>query len=289
MIDGDSRILLQGLGLPEAPRWRDGRLYFSDVWAAEVVAIDLYGQRETIVRVPERPNGLGFLPDGRLLIVSTRDRLLLVHDGRTLQVAADLQSYTHDLCNDMVVDSRGRAYVGDFRIAPGSSAAEKLRNALGANLVMVDFSSDAERPIVQVVAEGLLIPNGMVITPDGATLLVAETGACRIAAFDIAADGSLRGRRIWAALSIAPDGICLDNAGNLWVATPFAPSRLQLVAVGGRVLCDHPVDGGAAFACSLGGTDGRMLFSLEATMPTQPPDRLGRIVATRLDAMVGRQ
>jgi sugar lactone lactonase YvrE len=288
MIDGDSRILLQGLGLPEAPRWRNGRLYFSDVWAAEVVAVDLHGQRETIVRVPERPNGLGFLPDGRLLIVSTRDRLLLVHDGRTLQVAADLQSYTHDLCNDMVVDRRGRAYVGDFRIAPGSSAAEKLRHALGANLVMVDLSGDTARPTVRVVAEGLLIPNGMVITPDGATLLVAETGACRIAAFELAADGSLHGRRIWAELSIAPDGICLDNDGSLWVATPFAPSRLQRVTVGGRVLGERLIDGGAAFACTLGGADGRMLFSLEATMPTQPTDRLGRIVATRVDAAAGQ-
>jgi sugar lactone lactonase YvrE len=270
--------LLQGLGLPEAPRWRNGRLYFSDVWAGEVMAVDLQGRCTTIARVPERPNGIGWLPDGRLLIVSTRDRQLLLHDGHELTVAADLKPYTHDLCNDMVVDGAGRAYVGDFRVAPGADAAARLANAAGANVVMVDFSAAVARPVVRVVAENLLIPNGMAITPDGATLLVAETGARRISAFRRATDGTLSERRVWAQLDIAPDGICLDAAGRLWVATPFAPSCLQRVAAGGRVLQQIDAGANAVFACCLGGRDERMLFRAEASMPTQPTDRLGRIV-----------
>jgi sugar lactone lactonase YvrE len=270
-------VLASGLGLPEAPRWYRGRLWFSDVWACEVRTLAPDGSIETVVTVPARPNGLGFLPDGRLLIVSTTDRRLLVNDGAGQRQAIDLSPYTHDLCNDMGVDALGHAWIGDYCHAPGRDGIERQANARGANLVLVDFAEDPLRPATSVVAADLLVPNGMVVTDGGATLVVAETGGRRLTAFDIAADGTLRNRRTWANLDVPPDGLCLASDGRIWVASPFSPSCVQLIEEGGRVAERIDVAPAAAFACALGGEDGCSLYLLEANFPTQPADRQGRI------------
>jgi sugar lactone lactonase YvrE len=272
-----SDVLLDGLALPEGPRWRQDRLVFSDMLAGEVVAVDMTGTRETIAAVPNRPSGLGWLPDGRMLVVSMLDRRLLIQMDGGLREAADLSPVTTDRCNDMVVDRQGRAYVGDYPVPPGATAAERHANAIPSNLVLVDFGAGAvARP--RIVADGLYVPNGAVITPDGGTLIVAETGRNRLTAFTIAADGSLTGRRVWAELTIAPDGICLDMEGCIWVATPYAPSVVQRIAPGGRILAQvAPGSGLAAFACALGGPARRTLFTLEAAFPPAPERKLGRV------------
>jgi sugar lactone lactonase YvrE len=273
---GDPLVLLTGLGLPESPRWRDGRLFFSDVWAGEVVAVTLDGRRETIAVVPGRPSGLGWLPDGRLLIVLMRERALWMQDGRVLRQIVDLAPFCGDLANDMLVDAKGRAYIGGFRDPPGQGSTEKHANALGANLILVDFNADPDNPVTRVVADDLLVPNGMALAADGATLIVAESGGDRLTAFAIAPDGSLSNRRLWAQLDTSPDGICPDGHGNVWVATHFPRNSFFLVAEGGAVLAEIETEAGG-FACAFGGPAGRTLFLLEAPFPSQPSDRRGRI------------
>jgi sugar lactone lactonase YvrE len=283
MPSDEPRILLENLGLPEGPRWGRGRLFFSDVYAGEVVAVDLAGRREAIGLAPKRPNGLGWLPDGRLLAVSTQDRRLLVETSGGLTEIADLTPFTHDLSIDMAVDAQGHAYVGDYRNPPGADPLEKLANPLGANLVLVDFSGDPARPLVRVVAGDMHVPNGMLVLPDGRTLIVAETAGYRLTAFTIAPDGSLSDRRVWAELDIAPDGIALDREGRIWVATPFPPpSQFQLVEEGGRVIDRILLPDSAAFSCAFGGPDMSTLFLCEATYPTRPTKRLGRIRTVRV-------
>ena len=220
-----TQVVLDGLTFPEGPRWREGRLWFSDMHDHRVIAVDLAGRAETIVEVPQRPSGLGWLPDGRLLVVSMVDRRLLRFDRDGLHEAADLSPYATFHCNDMVVDLDGRAYVGNFGwdFAAGG-------DPVPAKLVLV--TPDGE---VRAVAEDLIFPNGMVITPDGRTLVVAESFAERLTAFDVAADGSLSNRREWARLEGAvPDGICLDREGAIWVASPMSSEVLR-VREGGEV------------------------------------------------------
>lgn len=271
------RLLLDGLGLPESPRWRDGRLVFSDVWCGEVVALDLQGRRTTLATVPQRPSGLGWLPDGRLLVVSMLDRQLLVQEADgSLRVAADLSPCAGELANDMVVDAHGRAYIGGFLAGAGDTPAARRDSAPGANLMLVDFSAGGA-PVTSVAATGLRIPNGMAITPDGATLIVAETSAQRLTAFSIAADGTLCARRTWATLDCYPDGICLDADGCVWVASNTPPG-FQRVAEGGAVHARVDSGDSAGFACMLAGDT---LFLLEAPYPTTITARAGRIRTVR--------
>lgn len=247
-------VLLDGLMFPEGPRWHDGRLWFSDMHAHEVVAVDLAGRRETIVTVPHQPSGLGWLPDGRLLVVSMVDRRLLRLDPQGLTEVADLSPLAAFHCNDMVVDSKGRAYIGNFGFDLYSGEGPKP-----ANLVMVTPEGDA-----RVVARDLLFPNGAVITPDGRTLILAETFARRLTAFDIEPDGSLSNRRVWAQLDVPPDGICLDAQQCIWVAVPIRPGGFLRVAEGGQVQERIDLTDRGGFACMLGGLDRRTLFMLEA-------------------------
>lgn len=199
-------VLLTGLVSGESPRWHDGRLWLSDFGAHEVIAVDLEGRSQVIARVPGMPMGLGFLPDGRLLAVSARDgRLLAAGPEGTLETYAGLSGLSGHPWSDMVIDSRGHAYIGNigFDFPAGEFAPGILA------LVTPDGA-------VRQVASGRAFPNGMVITPDGTTLILAETYVHRLTAFDITADGSLTGLRVWAELPGAfPDGICL---------TPTAPS-----------------------------------------------------------------
>ncbi len=273
-MTGDTRLLLDGLAFGEGPRWHEGKLWFSDMHFHRVMTVDLAGKAEEIVEVPGRPSGLGWLPDGRLLVVSMVDRRLLRLDAEGLVEVADLSELASSNCNDMVVDSQGRAYVGNFGfdlLAEPFSLAE---------IVMVEPNGRA-----QVVADELAFPNGTVITPDGATLIVGETRAARLTAFDIAADGSLSGRRLWAQLENAvPDGICLDAEGAIWVASPRSAEVLR-VREGGEVTRRIGVST-QAFACMLGGDDRRTLFILtaETADPEEAPKKAsGRVEVIEVD------
>jgi len=245
----DLETLVTGIVFGESPRWHDGRLWFSDWGTQEVIAVDPEGKSEVIVRVPSPPFCIDWLPDGRLLVVSARDRLLLRRepDG-SLVTHADLSGLSHHPWNDIVVDGRGNAYVGnigfDFpggEFAPGTLA-----------LVAPDGSA-------RQVADGVAFPNGMVVTPDNSTLILAESYGSRLTAFDIGADGGLSDRRVWADLGDGvPDGICLDAEGAVWYAD-VPNSRCVRVREGGEVLQTIALDRGC-FACMLGGPDGRTLF-----------------------------
>ena len=343
MTEYSSTVLLDGLRLSEGPRWHDGKLWFSDMLARRVMTVDEAGSAETIVEVPGRPSGLGWLPDGTLLIVSMRDRKLLRLEGDRLAEVADLSPVATADTNDMVVDAAGRAYVGNFGadllndepraaalalVTPDGAvraAAEGLEfpngtviTPDGATLIIAEsrgrrltaFDVDGRRapspavassptsarscptasastptapsgsatparprscacstaarsPTVRVAAEGLEFPNGTVITPDGATLIVAESRGGRLTAFDVAADGSLSGRRVFAELGeVVPDGICLDADGAVWVSNPRAPEVVRVLdggAVTDRVRTAHN-----SYACMLGGAGGRTLFICSA-------------------------
>ena len=268
--------LLDGLTFTEGPRWHDGRLWFSDFYTQRVLATTPDGKVETIVEVPSRPSGLGWLPDGTLLVVSMLDRRLLrVEDGAT-RPHADLSAIATAPCNDMVVDGRGRAYVGNFgfdrhRGEPPRAAA----------LARVDPDGTVTR-----AAENLEFPNGTVITPDGRTLVVAETMGQRLTAFDVAADGALGRRRTWAALDgVFPDGICLDADGAIWVSDARGPHLLR-VREGGAIerrISTGP--GRHAFACMLGGADRRTLYVCTCTGsgPAMADKRDGRIETVHVD------
>ena len=258
-----TRILAEGLYFGEGPRWRDGRLWFSDFHAHAVKSVSLAGDVRTEVEIDDQPSGLGWTPDGALLIVSMVRRQLLIRRGDGLPaVHADLARVAAGHCNDMVVDAKGRAYVGNFGFDFGARiAAHGMQGAMidapTAKLALV--LPDGE---VRVAAEGLHFPNGSVVTPDGRTLIVAETLASCLTAFDIDADGGLSNRRIWARTPGAPDGIALDAAGAVWVAMPGGGGCVR-VAEGGEVL--EAIDPGqACYACMLGGDDGRTLFMLTA-------------------------
>ncbi|MFD1934956.1 MULTISPECIES: SMP-30/gluconolactonase/LRE family protein [Nonomuraea] len=237
--------LVSGGAFFEGPRWHDGRLWVSDFWRHQVFAIGMDGAVETVAEVRGAPSGLGWLPDGTMLVVSMMDnKLLRVANGRAA-VYADLSPYSSQFSNDMVVDAHGRAYIGtiDFSGPP-------------TTLLRVDPGGS-----VTVVAEGMLFPNGPVITHDGATLIVAESWAARLTAFDFGGDGSLTGRRVWARLpdGCAPDGIALEADGSVWVADAGG-NRAIRVREGGEIVDEVRTTGDGVFACALGGDDGRTLF-----------------------------
>ncbi len=268
-------VLVEGLAFPEGPRWREDRLYFSDMHAGNVCTVDEAGKLETIVEVPGRPSGLGWDPQGRLLIVSMTDRRLLRLDDGRLEQVADLSGLVSHDCNDMVVDARGRAYVGNFGF--DFASGEKPRST---ELILVQPDGSARS-----VAGGLEFPNGSVITPDGRTLIVGESFGRRYTAFQIQGDGSLEGRRVWAELGEAtPDGCCLDAGGGIWAASPATREVLRVLE-GGEVTQRIPTQQ-QAIACMLGGADRRTLFiltasSLEADACRERRD--ARIVTQRVD------
>lgn len=268
------RVLLDGLRFAEGPRWHEDRLWFSDMHAGVVMAVDLDGRAEEIVRVPHEPSGLGWLPDGRLLVVSMQDRRLLRLDPHGLVEVADLSGIATWHCNDMVVDGRGRAYVGNFGFDLHARAP-----LAPASLALVHPDGR-----VACAASDLLFPNGAVITPDGRTLIVGETFAARLTAFDVAADGSLANRRVWAPLEKAvPDGICLDAEGAVWVASPLSRELLR-VREGGAVAQRIALDR-MAIACMLGGPERRTLFvcTSRSVDPAETAAREARIEAVEVD------
>jgi sugar lactone lactonase YvrE len=275
------RTLMTDIAFGESPRWHDDRLWFADWGAQEVVALDLDGASEVMVRVrfPSFPMCIDWLPDGRLLIVSARDGLLLRRepDG-SLVTHADLSALSEKghPWNEIVVDGRGNAYINnqgfDFpggEFAPGTVA-----------LLTPDGSA-------RQVADGIAFPNGMAVTPDNSTLICAESYGKRLTAFDITADGSLSNRRVWADLDDGvPDGICVDAEGAVWYGD-VPNKRCVRVREGGEVLQTIELDRGC-FACMLGGADKRTLFMVAtewtgtANMADGP--RTGQVLAVEAAA-----
>ena len=243
------QTLMTGLAFGESPRWHADRLWFSDWGAQEVIAVDLEGKSEVITRIQSFPFCIDFLPDGRLLVVSARDRLLLrMEPDGSLVTHANLTSLSDHPWNEIVVDGRGNAYLNNIGFDfPGGEFATGI-----IALVTPDGST-------RQVADGVAFPNGMVVTPDNATLILAESYGKRLTAFDIAADGGLSNRRVWADLGDgAPDGICLDAENAIWYGD-VPNKRCVRVREGGEVLQTIDLDRGC-FACALGGADKRTLF-----------------------------
>lgn len=273
-------ILADGLYFGEGPRWHQGKLWFSDFYDHAVKTVDMAGTVETkVVLDGDQPSGLGWLPDGRLLVVAMHQRAVLRLESDALVVHADLSDVATFHCNDMVVDHLGRAYVGNFGFdldaaITGGDFAGALARYEGAAVAMVEPHGH-----VHTVATGLRFPNGMVITPDGGTLVVAESLGRRLSAFDIGIDGTLTNQRVWAELgTVVPDGIALDADGAVWVADAGG-SRCVRVAVGGEVL-QEVTTSRSCYACMLGGPDGRTLFMLTAagSLPSVAgAERTGRI------------
>jgi sugar lactone lactonase YvrE len=244
--------LLEGGAFFEGPRWHDGRWWVSDFYRHTVSTVDAGGHEEVVLEVPGQPSGTGWMPDGSLLVVSQTDhRILRRSPAGEVTEHADLSALTRFHLNDMVVDAQGRAYVGNFGFD-----LMKRAEPTPTTLLRVDPDGAAE-----VVADDLWFPNGTVISPDGATLIVGETFGARYTAFTIAGDGSLTDRRAWAEMEgYAPDGCALDAEGHIWSADGVG-GRAGRIAPGGEIVEEiRAPDGLGVFACMLGGDDGRTLL-----------------------------
>lgn len=259
-----TQVLAEGIYFGEGPRWRAGRLWFSDFHAHAVKSVSLCGDLRTEFEIDDQPSGLGWMPDDSLLVVSMKKRKLLrrAPDGR-MTVHADLNGIASFHCNDMVVDANGLAYVGNFGFDLDKELEARGPQSVIAEHLTVKLACVLPDGTARVAASDMHFPNGAVITPDGKTLIIGETLAGCLTAFDIGADGTLSNRRLWAQISPrVPDGIALDANGAVWVANPLAPECV-LIAEGGKVL-DVVDTGQPCYACMLGGGDGHSLFMLTA-------------------------
>ena len=259
-----TRVVLEGLGFPESTRWRDGKVWLCNWGSGEVLALTPAAQPDVVARVGMQalPFSIDWLPDGRLLIVDGPARRLLVQAGEALATYADLGDLGPGPFNELVVDDTGNTYVNG-----------------GAGLIVCVAPDGTARE----VADGLRWPNGMVLVDEGRTLVVADSHALQLVAFDVQDDATLAGRRVWAALDHAPDGICADADGAIWVATVPGKSCVR-VREGGEILNVVSTDRGC-FACMLGGDQGRTLFiaaaqwrGMEAAM-NEGPGRTGQLLA----------
>jgi sugar lactone lactonase YvrE len=264
------QVLLDGFGMGESPRWHDGRLWFSDWGTDEIVAVDLVGRREVI-----GPGGggagwaVGWLPAGRMLV--TGPQLVRQEADGSRVRHADLSSVLPYGCSELTVDGRGNVYVDSINFDFADFGGVMARGEAPGKIALI-----AHDGAVREVADGLAFPNGMVVTPDNATLIVAESFARRLTAFDIAADGSLSNRRVWA--DVTGDGICLDAEGAVWTSDVQPGDRgvVRRVAEGGEVLDEIELDR-PCYACMLGGDDGRTLFMVAAKW--FGPDRMDELIA----------
>lgn len=283
-----TRELVGGLYFAEGPRWREGRLWFSDFYDHAVKSVSPQGVLRTEFEIDDQPSGLGWLPDGSMLIVSmTKRRLLRRTPDGAISVHAELGHIADFHCNDMVVDSAGGAYVGNFGFNLDAEIAARGVPSVLAEHPTAKLAYVTPKGEARVAAEGMHFPNGPVITPDGKTLIVGETlGAC-LTAFDIGADGALSNRRLWAQTGPrVPDGICLDADGAIWIANPTAAECVRY-APGGEVLEVVETDGQPCFACMLGGENGRTLFMLVAASSDHEAAaaaRTGRILVAEVDS-----
>lgn len=247
-----AELVVDNLVFPEGPRWRDGKLYFSDFIDQRVAALDpATGQVETIVTLDDAPSGLGWRPDGTLLIVSMAKRQLCAFDGTNLSVVADLSQLAGGRTNDMIVDANGGAYIGNFGFdMMGGAPPEKT------SLIYV-----APNGQPRLVAHDLFFPNGMQLLKNGQMLVVAETYAHQLTAFDIAENGDLSNRRVFAKFGddVFPDGISANAEGQIWVTTA-RDGRCLCVAEGAEVIAEVQTPEGNTYACMLGGSDGSDLY-----------------------------
>jgi sugar lactone lactonase YvrE len=271
----EPQLLLDGFAFGEGLRWHEGRLWFSDFFMHRVCTVDLDGNLEVVVELDDQPSGLGWLPDGRLLVVAMLGRsvLRLEPDG-TLVTHADLTGVATSDANDMVVAADGTAYVGNFGSALLSGEAPRP-----ADLAVVHPDGT-----VEVAARALDFPNGSVITPDGRTLIVGESMGHRYRAFEIASDGSLDEGRVWADLGdLSPDGCSMDADEGIWFANAFTNQVIR-TREGGEIT-DRLVIQDLAFACALGGDDGRTLFmaTADGNVFKDHAMRSGKIWTTRVD------
>ncbi len=273
--ESELTVLVDGITFPEGPRWREDRLWFSDFYTHRVYTVTEAGELSPIVEVPAQPSGLGWTPDGDLLIVSMRDRRLLRWTGKEISEVANLSELAPSLCNDMVVDAQGRAYVGNFGFDRREDEPERTT-------VLLRVDPDGS---IHVAADDLAFPNGPVITPDGGRFIIAETMARRLTQFDIDADGGLSNRRAFAELGDCyPDGICLDAEGAIWVADA-RNNRVIRVHEGGLISREIGAGRQGCYACMLGGADRRTLFvcTSYAHGPSLDDPRDGRIETVRVD------
>ncbi len=282
-----TRVLAEGIYFGEGPRWHEGRLWFSDFYAYAVKSVSLAGDVRVEFEIEDRPSGLGWMKDGSLLVVSMMKRQVLRRSpAGKISRHADLSSIATFHCNDMVVDSVGRAYVGNFGFDLDAEMSERGIASVIAEHSTAKLVCVLADGTIRIAASDMHFPNGSVITPDGKTLIVGETLASRLTAFDIHADGTLANRRVWASTAPrVPDGIALDANGNIWIANPVA-AECALIAPGGEVL--EVVDTQQqCYACMLGGEDGRTLFMLTAKSSiaheaaAQPT---GQLLITTVDA-----
>jgi sugar lactone lactonase YvrE len=282
-----TRMLTDGIYFGEGPRWRDGRLWFSDFYAHAVKSVSPAGDLRTEFEIDDRPSGLGWMPDGSMLVVSmTRRQVLRRRPDGAIGVHAELGHIATFHCNDMVVDREGGAYVGNFGFDLDAEMEARGVESVLADHPTAKLAYVAPDGQTRVAAEDMHFPNGPVITPDGRTLIVGESLGGVLTAFDIQPGGDLSNRRVWADTRPAiPDGIALDAEGAIWIANPIAPQCVR-IAEGGKVLeiieTDQP-----CFACMLGGDDGRTLFMLTAASSDHEAAaaaKTGRILVATVDS-----
>jgi sugar lactone lactonase YvrE len=277
----EARVLREGLSFGEDPRWHGGRLWYSDFYRHAIFSIDEEGSDERLeLMVPTQPSGLGWLPDGDLLYVSMTDQRVMRRHEETSSLFADLSPHGDFWANDMVVSASGFAYVGNFGfdldvmmrdLGPAGMMAARPTT----NLVVLDSTG----AVIQVVPD-MDFPNGGVITADGRTFIVAETMSFRLSAFNIASDGTLADRRVWAQLNgVAPDGICLDADGQVWVANALTNQCLR-VAEGGEITGTVETSL-RAYACMLGGTNRNRLFVM--TAPTSDRFEIADVTEAKIE------
>jgi sugar lactone lactonase YvrE len=280
----ETRVITEGLGFVEAPRWHEGRLWFSDFYRHGIFSVDDAGHDERREHdVSTQPSGLGWLPNGDLLYVSMTDqRVMRVHDGDTA-LFADISPYCNFWANDMIVSPSGFSYVGNFgfdldvMLRDVGAAAMMISPPPTTNLAVLSPDGD----VVQVVPD-MAFPNGTVLTPDGGTLIVGETMTFRLSAFDVNEDGTLANRRVFAQLDyVATDGMCLDAEGQIWLANALTNTCLR-VKDGGEIT-GEVVTSQNAFACALGGEGRTTLYVM--TAPTSDRFKIADVTTAKIEAV----
>ena len=265
-------VVVNGLVFPESPRWHEGRFWFTDQFTGRVMTLTLDGVLETRATLPEPAGGLGWLPDGTTLVVGMTGRQIYRLGDQGPETYVSLSGLAADRCNDLLVDAQGGAYMGNFGYDLYGGAPR-----VSTKLIRVDPDRRA-----RVVGGPLVFPNGMAMTPDGATLIVAETFGHRLSSFSVSPDGELGQHRTWANLGPGtPDGICLDAEGALWVASPLTRELLR-VREGGAVV-DSVHTFGTPYACTLGGPDRSILYVCTAL--THDPAEAARNPSGRIECV----